>query len=273
MAKVSPKSFEAVLTVTAEMAQKGRQEIEFDVKSVNRDSGLFNEIVMTGNLHWRNILSGIAPTIKVDPPAEMTPESKAVYTEKAQQMTVANQIHVAAEVLKNRARNDFINTVTKLGIYTNMQSPYLGASARTYDKLDTEAAGLYLEQVHGIDPSHFRETKINMEQLMADSKAGPIQDVMSYQSLGSVIRSKLDTIAESIGFDLNSFTVREMRYYSSTQTRGPVFDAIQSIGHSAAIHVDAIQGQLLQLDQVNDPALFYQAETEELKKQPVVGQI
>ncbi len=70
-------------------------------------------------------------------------------------MTVANQVHQAALALKERSSRDFVDTVIKLGIRDNMQSPYAGASARTYDKLDVEAAGSYLEHKLGVDPGSF----------------------------------------------------------------------------------------------------------------------
>ncbi len=83
MAKVSPSAFQAVLTITAEMAQKGREEIGFEVIAVHRDMRLYKEILQTGNLHWHNILNGIAPIIKVDPPAQLSAQDSAIYTEKA----------------------------------------------------------------------------------------------------------------------------------------------------------------------------------------------
>jgi hypothetical protein len=256
MASISQTALKAVLTLTDEMVQNGAEHIHFTAVPVNKDPEQYKEILLTGNLHWHNLLNGIAPTIKVDPPATLSADNKAIYIGKAQQMMVAGQIADAAKAAKDLSRADFITSIAHMGFTHNMQSPYLGASVRAYDKLDAEAAGVYLSHELNIDPRHFREVVVNTTQMQADNAQGAVQPLPHYQSLGEVNKQKLQTIAESINLDLSPFITRQMRSYTSGQSRGAVSDTLKAVKQAAQDELSVIQTQLMQRDEVHSPILF-----------------
>jgi len=261
MAAISPAAEQAAIHILKEAITNNADTVELSTRLIQQNQDTYDQLARTGQSHWSSMMSGkvIEQTESLtELPADLATE----YTQISKQIVVAKNLKDKASELETSAREQMQNFAAVNQINGNFKLPYDATTLRTSTKFDLQGLHDVLTTQFNVESTSLKKAAIDVDTYMhlLDKSAKNNQPI-SHEQLTSVIKydgfneAGIKTAAEQYGIDLDDYSEQHMKVYMSGQSRGDIYNAMQTIKNEIGMFAENLTNELIESPSLDDERL------------------